>query len=701
MGNSITPDSFLKKSPKTEITPDSFLGVSSDTPNLSKQNEVIDKIQQDNPEFPKWMGFTPENVAKNAWQGAKDLASGTFQFGKDVVENPNWFTGKDSTLSKFIDKPSENEVIRAGEKLNTGHPIQAYGHSLASVVPLVGPWAANLGEQSGKGDIGGATGNVLGTLGLGKLSGVASDVIKSKVGNIIHPTPEILNEKVTKHLTNALNPVKSNAKYLPALKGSLNSGDLASAIQDAKIPDANGKPGTEPLNIQDHTDYKEAITQRKNALWDEIKPKLKLAGNDLIDKSRTLADLQSTRSGISAKIEPNSYKPSESETFYSNNTPLKIDDAQERVQDLNKQLNAFFKAPVSASEVEATAPKIANKLAERASLNSQIDEAVEKATGQGIGDFKKRYSNLRQHEEDALRAQITSETKKNPGFARAITPYMGGKVLLGLGALLTGHPEVGMGALGLGTAESGMRLGLGKLQSPEYNLNKAVNILKGMPKAAISSTPAPIPPSPFNPKGLLPSGVNPPAQMTQQGAPTNAVGTPPTPPIGPIIVPPSPLEQAYGSESTPTGGARGFTSDAQPDFRFAGRSTAIPSPIQVPSYMQHERMLPPQGSIQVPPSSLPQSLAVRDNTLPQVASPQAAQSGQTETSPSVAPPSTSGPKQIVESSGLKFDGIQSDHIWYTDPKTGSTGAIKVDEFNEQKLKDNIDKSRKRFDDSKK
>jgi hypothetical protein len=120
-----------------------------------------------NQQIPKWFGFTPSNMLANAWSGAKGMIGGLYNLGADLVNNPNWFEGKNSTYQKFIGQPAAEQVIQAGQSLNAGLPAAAAGHALASAVPLVGPWAASLGEQAGRGDIGGAVGQAAGTVATG------------------------------------------------------------------------------------------------------------------------------------------------------------------------------------------------------------------------------------------------------------------------------------------------------------------------------------------------------------------------------------------------------------------------------------------------------------------------------------------------------------------------------------------------------
>lgn len=170
--------------------------VESSRPDLSKQNALIDKQLAENPQHP-YYGFTPSNVAKNAYEGAKSFLQGSYSLGKDLIQNPNWFEGPTSTMQKFVYGPSEEQTIKAGQSLNKGDTLPAVGHAVASAIPFIGPWAASLGEQAGKGDIGGAAGQVAGTAGAAeavpRVAGIAVEKlpkIPSKIADVVRTTPK-------------------------------------------------------------------------------------------------------------------------------------------------------------------------------------------------------------------------------------------------------------------------------------------------------------------------------------------------------------------------------------------------------------------------------------------------------------------------------------------------------------------------------
>lgn len=123
-----------------------------------------DTTPYDAPQRPApYGGFSPSNLAENFYEGARGTLEGAWNIGKDLASNPNWFSGKDSTAQKFVYGPAEQEWSKAKERAGEGRYSEAMGHGLAAAVPLVGPWAAERGEQIGQQDVGGALANMSGT----------------------------------------------------------------------------------------------------------------------------------------------------------------------------------------------------------------------------------------------------------------------------------------------------------------------------------------------------------------------------------------------------------------------------------------------------------------------------------------------------------------------------------------------------------
>ncbi len=117
-----------------------------------------------------YYGFTPGNLAGQAWQGAKELASGTYNLGKDILTQP--FA---TTFQNDVAAPLEAQQQQAQQLRQQGRNTEAFGHTIASYLPFLGPAAASLGEQAGSGDIGGAAARAAGQYGAVKGAQVAAE----------------------------------------------------------------------------------------------------------------------------------------------------------------------------------------------------------------------------------------------------------------------------------------------------------------------------------------------------------------------------------------------------------------------------------------------------------------------------------------------------------------------------------------------
>jgi len=154
-------------------------------------------------QMPEWGGFTPSNIASNLWRGGKEVAGATGQLGKDLLfsEGKNaqgeeehgiggligmsakggWDpTNRFSTLAhKYITDPASAEFGKAKEELAQGHTLGAIGHAGAAAIPILGPNAADLGEQIGTGDIGGAVARGAGQITGGEMMAHPLETIKA------------------------------------------------------------------------------------------------------------------------------------------------------------------------------------------------------------------------------------------------------------------------------------------------------------------------------------------------------------------------------------------------------------------------------------------------------------------------------------------------------------------------------------------
>ena len=146
---------------------------------------TIQPLASDEAHLPTAYGFTLGNLASNAWEGAKSVVKGAGALAGDLASNPNWVEGPDSTLSKFVFKPADAEATKAKDLWNQGRYSEAIGHGLAAGTPLVGPAAAQLGEQAGTGDVGGAIAKGGGMVAGGAALNLAGKGIKAGASKAI------------------------------------------------------------------------------------------------------------------------------------------------------------------------------------------------------------------------------------------------------------------------------------------------------------------------------------------------------------------------------------------------------------------------------------------------------------------------------------------------------------------------------------
>lgn len=135
-----------------------------------------------------YAGFGGSNLAHNAVEGVKELGKGMYDMGKDFLFPKPGHTSIPDFIDRNIATPMDQEKYKSEEAYKLGHTSEGIGHGVAAAIPVLGPWAANLGEQAGTGDVGGAIarGGVQALVahgsntGLGKVIEAGKDFIQPK-----------------------------------------------------------------------------------------------------------------------------------------------------------------------------------------------------------------------------------------------------------------------------------------------------------------------------------------------------------------------------------------------------------------------------------------------------------------------------------------------------------------------------------------
>lgn len=234
----------------------------TDTPGAPTPSEDTNKTWGSVAGVPyKKSSFSFGNLYSNAQKGLSELGSGIYNLGADVVTNPNWvdsphsnkgtFKGyitssseskpDDSTLDKFVVSPMQKEAEKAGQEWQKGNKISAAGHELAASIPMIGPWAASLGEQAGTGDVGGALAKGGAQVGVAELAPRVPGMVKGAVKSGLRAVGEGIADATPKAEAPA-------AATRPVARPNFDETDLVSQ----KTARQYGKQGMEPpagLNV--------------------------------------------------------------------------------------------------------------------------------------------------------------------------------------------------------------------------------------------------------------------------------------------------------------------------------------------------------------------------------------------------------------------------------------------------------------------
>jgi hypothetical protein len=195
----------------------------------------------------------PDSGATNrgAVAGAHAL-SGMAGFGSDIYhsliakpgESPTpWLIGDNSIFNKDIMAPAEGQLKEGTDYLKQGQTLRALGHFGAAALPMIGPFAASIGEHLGKGEFPEAIGEAAGGYAGGKVGEMATEGAKAGVEasrpyvaldtskGLLHPRlalgPDDVSDVRTQRAMNNIEqaaPVsatETNSK--PALKGSADA----------------------------------------------------------------------------------------------------------------------------------------------------------------------------------------------------------------------------------------------------------------------------------------------------------------------------------------------------------------------------------------------------------------------------------------------------------------------------------------------
>src|SRR5882762_1664781 len=170
--NHVLAPGRLAKSAQVTETEKAAIGKGYITPAQEKEN--VNKLGYYGPitSALEKHGITPGHLASEGWEGLKDIGQSVKSVAGDIGSSRPLLFGsaeegpQESTFHKYVIHPSEIESEKAR---HAGSDVESIGHSVAAALPVIGPAIANLSEQAGTGDIGGAIGRGAGQAAGAKL----------------------------------------------------------------------------------------------------------------------------------------------------------------------------------------------------------------------------------------------------------------------------------------------------------------------------------------------------------------------------------------------------------------------------------------------------------------------------------------------------------------------------------------------------
>jgi len=557
------------------------------------------RIERETPQIPENYGFTPWNIAKGVGQGVSGVIGSTAQGLYDLAlgEGKNAAGEEEHGLGglvgytaggwnpaarakwlaqKYITEPAGVEAEKArqleaasrqeeaaGTPGSLGHAVEAVGHRIAAGIPLVGPWAASLGERSGTGDVGGAVGEAGGAALGGELMSHPVEVAKTtgRVGDLVaRGTP----------LTEAGRLEAAKRQALTVKKPSMTETEYAGKV-DAAMPELQRIAQANAGKIKTPRQAVQAISDRITQIEEPIRQHLEnvpdaqqMVGIQNVNGviSRAIDDALARKQGHFTPEEIQKAKDSVFNFVGDQDKPLRELEGNRRR--LNADADGYFNSsPADKRQINASD---ATALAQRAAANAirDVEYGTPNIPGEmeriglqatdsrgnptNFRDVRKMVGNLteiRDHFEDAMtRAEATGDWKAFDVMRKGPSLAMGG-----LGAIAGGVAGGGLGAV-LGTllGEGGKAWAdYRKSTNPNLNVTKmfrnladtsrpnTLDITAQMPQPALPAAPAARLPAPATPMpGPVPVGGSPGFQNNRWVTPAGQL--PPVQPIQPTFI---------------------------------------------------------------------------------------------------------------------------------------------------------------------
>jgi hypothetical protein len=406
-------------------------------------------------------------------------------------------------------KPAPNEIVGYGaERLaeflapsglltKGGKAVSAAvkGSKFAKNAPLGGKLLGLVGraavEGAGFGAVEAAHGGDLRDVATTAALGAAGPVAEAGLGAGV----DLVKKGVSRVFPDA------SAAILRALKPGKNIAAKMPSHLDAALPEIMEVAQSAGRKIDTVSELADAATAAKQNVWTKIEAIQAKAGasGTTIDTARSVdAGIQALDSASkSGPVSDAAYKEIEHWADFLGKKSLQPAEAELAAQRLNAELETYYRqSGIKRAAKAAASPEIAAKEAIVAQLRSDLDAAVNAATGNGVAELKKTYGALKNVQQAAYsRAtqMAASDIGKSPvSWKQAVWSAPG----LGTAAYGAQQGDPKKVALGLGEAALGAYLTKArnpdaliesafKMMNEGRKVSRASTALRAIPKAAV------------------------------------------------------------------------------------------------------------------------------------------------------------------------------------------------------------------------
>ena len=382
-------------------------------------------------------------------------------------------------------------LTKAGKAVSTA----VKGTKLAKSAPLAGKFLSLAGragvEGAGFAGIEAAHGGSASDVATTGALGAAGPIAEAGLGAGV----DLVKQGVSRVFPDA------SSAILRALKPGKNIAAKMPAHLDAALPEIIDVAQSAGRKIDTVADLADAATAAKQRVWQKIADIQGKAGA----AGTTIDTAQSVDAGIAAldsasksgPVSDAAYKEIERWADFLGKKQLKPEEAELAAQRLNAELENYYRQNgIKRASRAAASPEVQAKEAIVAQLRTDLDAAMNAATGNGVASLKKTYGALKNVQQAAIsraNQMAASDMGKSPvSWKQAVWSAPG----LGTAAYGAQQGDPKKVALGLGEAALGAYLtkvknpdslieGAFKMMNEGRKVSRASTALKALPKAAV------------------------------------------------------------------------------------------------------------------------------------------------------------------------------------------------------------------------